>query len=108
MAFKDGVSQIIKLLGTSLTAIPLPVRMMIVKSAFADLARPTFRAADALGPAQLTNFRITFRLIDQVLNIEHRPLLALLDLFGSAYRSFTPFANYLLETQLEPLFYFGS
>ena len=78
MAFKDRVGQIIKLFEASLTPIPLPMRMVIVKSAFADLIRPTFRAADALRPAQLTNFRIAFCLIDQVLNIEHRALLALI------------------------------
>lgn len=64
MTFKDRVAQIIKLLGTSLTAIPLPVGMVIVKPAFVDLVRATFWTADTLGPAQLTNFRIAFGLID--------------------------------------------
>lgn len=80
MTFKDCVAQIIKLFGASLTAIPLPMRVAIVKPTFADLIRPTFRAADAIGPTQLANFGIAFCLIDQVLNIEHR---ALLSLFGS-------------------------
>lgn len=77
MTFKDRIGQIIKLFSASLTAVSLPMWVVIVKPAFVDLVRPTFRTADALGPAQLTNFGIAFRLIDQVLNIEHHALLAL-------------------------------
>ena len=73
-----------------------------MKPSLPDLSRTTVRTADPFWPAQLAYFRITFGIIQQLLNVKHRSsLLSCWLLFGSAYSVITPFANLLLGIHIE-------
>jgi hypothetical protein len=76
MAFKDRATQIIELLPTTLTLIPLPMGLMRVKSTFVDRTRPALRTAYSVWPAQFSNDRKTFRVIYQMLDVDHAPILS--------------------------------
>jgi len=76
MAFQDRATQIIKLLPTALTLIPLAMGLMRMIATFLDLTRPTFRTAYAFRPAQFSYYRIAFCIIDQLLEVDHAAILS--------------------------------
>ena len=102
MVLKDRIRQIIELLATGLAVIPLPLRLVIVKASFADLARTAPRAADPLRPAQFTDFSVALGIINQFLDLQHLSQLSFIVWFASAYGFSSPFAYYLLEFHIEP------
>lgn len=76
MTFKDRVTQIIKLLSTSLTLVSLTMGLMRMKATFLDRTGPTFRAALAIWPAQFTNHRKALGIVYQVLKVDHASILS--------------------------------
>lgn len=76
MTFKDRTTQIIKLLPAVLTLIALTMRLMRMKPTFGDPARPAFWTAHPVWPAQFTNHRKAFCVIDQLLEVDHASILS--------------------------------
>ncbi len=70
MTFKDRVAQIIKLLAARLTTIALPVRLMGMKSTFADQLGGAIGTTYTIRPADFANFFVAFLLVNQVVNLE--------------------------------------
>ena len=75
MTFKDRTSQIIKLLATGLTAVALPVSLMVMKAAFVDQLGVAMRTMDAVRPADFAHFFVAFLLVNQVVNLEQPALI---------------------------------
>jgi hypothetical protein len=72
MPFQDRAGQIVKLASTRPTLISLAMGLLRVKAALDNLGGTTGRAADSVGPPQLTNHIIAFGFIDEGLKIhEH-------------------------------------
>ena len=104
MAFKDAVGQVIELLPTRLTAIPLPLFLPSVLAPLSHLSRPTLRTAYPFRPAEFSHFGVAFLIVNQVLDVEH---CFALFVFVSrlAYRPVPPFANQILAFPIEPSFF---
>jgi len=76
MTFKDRATQIVKLLPTALTLISLTMSLMGMKTTFLDRTRPAFRTAHSVRPAQFANHRNAFRIIYQLLEVDHALILS--------------------------------
>jgi len=76
MTFKNRAAQIIKLLPTTLTFIPLPLGLICMITTFVDRIRRTLRTVHSVWPAQFPYDRKTFRIIYQFLDVHHAPILS--------------------------------
>ena len=72
-AGKNRPRQIIELLSTRLAAIPSAFLMAVIPASLGDLVGLTVRAAHPTGPAPPANFLVTLRIINQVVDVGHRP-----------------------------------
>nr|WP_017326574.1 hypothetical protein [Synechococcus sp. PCC 7336] len=68
---KNRVRQIIKLLATTLTAVPLTVGLGIILASLIDLLAATLGTMHALWPPQLTHGFITLRIIEEIDKVQH-------------------------------------
>ena len=71
MPFEDAIGQIIKVLLTALTMIPLPRFISIVFTSLGHLLRVTLGTTDTFRPAYFSDFGITFFILYQILDVEH-------------------------------------
>jgi hypothetical protein len=71
MTFKNCATQIIKLGATCQTLIPLAITVAVMMPAFEDVCGTTLRALDAFRPAQVTDDLVTFRIINQLFQVDH-------------------------------------
>ena len=65
-----------RIVAHSLTLIPLPMSLMRMITTFLDHTRPTLRTAYAVRPAQFSNHRKAFCVIDQLLEVDHASILS--------------------------------
>ena len=72
MAGKKGPRQVIKLASAPLTAVLLPLRLGRISPLFGHLGGVAMRTPYALWPAQCPHRFVTFGLINQLLDIQHR------------------------------------
>jgi hypothetical protein len=75
MSFKNRATQIIELLPTCWAFVPLAMGLMGMKPALVHAVGATLRALHAVRPAQLAYHRKALGIIDQVLDIQHGPIL---------------------------------
>lgn len=102
MPFEDAIGQIIKVLLTALTMIPLPRFISIVFTSLGHLLRVTLGTTDTFRPAYFSDFGITFFILYQILDVEHLSALFIYSV-RLAYGFTSPFANNLLAIHIEPL-----
>lgn len=76
MPFENRTAQIIELLFTALTFVPLSKRLVRMKTTFVDLARATPWTTYSVWPAQFPNDRKAFCIIYQLLDVYHAPILS--------------------------------
>jgi hypothetical protein len=76
MPFKNRTTQIIELLPTFNTLMPLAMRLMIMKTTFLYLGRSALRASNPIRPAQCAHYRKTLGIIYQILYVDHEPILS--------------------------------
>jgi hypothetical protein len=69
MAFKDRATPIIELMPTVSAFVALAMGLVGVKATSVDRSGCTFRAVYSIRPAQITNHRKTFCIINEVLDI---------------------------------------
>jgi len=62
---KEAAAQVIKLSSTVATHITLPSWMRLMFPSFSDGCRSALNAANAVGPAELTDSLVAFVLIDE-------------------------------------------
>jgi hypothetical protein len=73
MSGKNGVGQIIKAFGASVTLVALPGGFRVIKAALDDLCGLTRWTRDAVWPAQLAYGLITLNLINEIFDVDlHR------------------------------------
>jgi hypothetical protein len=71
MAFEDRATQAIQLGATGQTLISLAITIPDMMPAFEDVCKATLWALDAFRPAQVTDDLVTFRIINQLLEVDH-------------------------------------
>ena len=70
VAFKDGPGKIVKVASTRFALVLLSMFLRLVMTIFDDVFAAAKSAPHTLWPAQLANFLITLRIIDEVLDID--------------------------------------
>jgi len=76
MPSKDGVGQIVAALATGCAPRALTCRLGVVAPLFGDLGALTAWTADAVWPAQGTDSRKAFRVVDEGLDVYHGASIA--------------------------------
>jgi hypothetical protein len=76
MAFKDRVAQIVELLPTFAAVVALPLGLGIMKTSFVNGAGVACGTSDPFRLTQFSNHFKTFRIIYQVLDVDHFRILS--------------------------------
>jgi len=87
MPFKNRPAQVIELVPTRLAFISRTTSLVGMKPALVHEGGTTIRTAHAIRPAQLTyNFK-AFGVINQMLDIDHAPIVPTMALFVTSLKS---------------------
>jgi len=70
MAFKNGPGQIVEIASTRFTMVPLTMLLRFIKAELDGVLVAAKWASHPLRPTQFTNFSITTRIVDEVLDID--------------------------------------
>jgi hypothetical protein len=73
MASEDRTSQVVEEFLTGLATVALPLRLGRIMTLFRNPQRVAMGASHALGPAQLANRFVTLPVVDEILDVDHRP-----------------------------------
>ena len=73
MASEDRPSQVVEEFLTGLATVALPLRLGCIMTLFRNPQRVAMGASHALGPAQLANRFVTLPVVDEILDVDHRP-----------------------------------
>src|SRR6266545_2745612 len=73
MAGEDRPGQVIEEFLTGLTPVALPLGLGRIVTLLGDLRGVTMGTGDALGPAQVADRLETLHVVDEVLDVDHRP-----------------------------------
>ncbi len=76
MTFKYRVAQIIKLFFATPTFVSLPMSLRIVKTTLTDCTGSAFGTSYPFRPAQFTDYFETFRIVYEVLYVDHLQVLS--------------------------------
>jgi hypothetical protein len=73
MAGENGPGQVIEVLLTDLALIALTLRLGRIVALFGDRYGVAMGTRDTLGPAQLADGLEALQVVDEVLDVDHRP-----------------------------------
>ena len=73
MAGEDGPGQVVEVFLTSLALITLALGLGRIVTLFGDRRRVATGTGDALRPSQLADGLEAFEVVDEVLDVDHRP-----------------------------------
>jgi hypothetical protein len=73
MASEDRTSQVVEEFLTGLATVALSLRLGRIMTLFRNPQRVAMGASHALGPAQLANRFVTLPVVDEILDVDHRP-----------------------------------
>ncbi len=73
MAGEDRTGQVVEEFLTGLATVALPLRLGRIMTLFRNPRRVAMGASHAQGPAQLANRFVTLPVVDEILDVDHRP-----------------------------------
>jgi hypothetical protein len=73
MTGEDRPCQVVEVFLTGLAPVPLTLRLGRIVTLFRDLSRVAMGASYALGPSQLADCLEALEVVDEVLDVDHRP-----------------------------------